>query len=239
MEIKEETINKLEEMQNSFYRSLMNVPYTTPKPALIWEVGGLKMKFRIMMTKLLFMHHGLSLESSTLAKQIQKVQQRNDLPGLTKEVQTLISELELPNLFSEKMKKSKWKNLVKKAIFKANENEIRQAIQPYKKMADLGIEEDKFECKDYLSTLPLSKARTLFNHKYKMTENVQMNYKNDSTFANDLWKCSKCLNQDTEAHLLWCPGYQDMRQGLDLADNHDLCSYLQKIFILRCNEEKG
>ena len=66
-----------------------------------------------------------------------------------------------------------------------------------------------------------------------------MNYKNDSTFANDLWKCSKCLNQDTEAHLLWCPGYQDMRQGLDLADNHDLCSYLQKIFTLRCNEEKG
>ena len=64
-------------------------------------------------------------------------------------------------------------------------------------------------------------------------------YKNDGTFANDLWKCSKCLNQDTEAHLLWCPGYQDMRQGLDLADNHDLCSYLQKIFILRCNEEKG
>ena len=48
------------------------------------------------------------------------VQQRNDLPGLTQEVQTLISELELPNLFSEKMKKSKWKNLVKKAIYKAN-----------------------------------------------------------------------------------------------------------------------
>ena len=75
------------------------------------------------------------------------------------------------------------KNLVKKVISKANETEIRQAIQPYKKVADLGKAEDKFECKDYLSTLPLSKARTLFNHKYKMTENVKMNYKNDSSFA--------------------------------------------------------
>ena len=150
----------------------------------------------------------------------------------------MISELELPNLFIEKMKKSKWKNLVKKAISKANEFEIRQAIQPYKKMSDLGIAEERFECKDYLSTLPLSKARTLFNHKYQMTDNVKMNYKNDSSFANDLWKCKKCLYQDTEAHLLWCPGYQDMRQGLDLADNHDLCSYLQKIFTSRCKEEK-
>ena len=117
------------------------------------------MKFRIMMDKLLFMYHVINLESSTLAKQIQAVQQRNDLPGLIQEVQTLISELELPNLFSEKMKKSKWKNLVKKAIYKANETESRQAIQPYKKVADLGKAEDNFECKDYLSTLPLSKAR--------------------------------------------------------------------------------
>jgi hypothetical protein len=34
MELDEHTLNKLEEMQNSLYRSLLNVPHTTPKAAL-------------------------------------------------------------------------------------------------------------------------------------------------------------------------------------------------------------
>ena len=96
--------------------------------------------------------------------------------------------------------------------------------------------EEKFECKEYLSTLPLEKARTMFKHKYKMTEMVKMNFKNDQKYANLLWRCSSCSNQDTESHLLWCPGYTDLRKGLNLNDDSDLCSYLQKIFAVRCKE---
>ena len=40
MEVKQSSIDKLDELQNSLYRTLLNVPYTTPKAALIWEVGG-------------------------------------------------------------------------------------------------------------------------------------------------------------------------------------------------------
>ena len=40
MEVKQSSIDKLYELQNSLYRTLLNVPYTTPKAALIWEVGG-------------------------------------------------------------------------------------------------------------------------------------------------------------------------------------------------------
>ena len=128
--------------------------------------------------------------------------------------------------------------MVKKAIHKANENDIRKSLEPYKKVKHLNIGDDKFECKQYLSTLPLEKARTMFKHKCKMTENVKMNFKNDQQFSNSLWRCSSCLNQDTESHLLWCPGYTDMREGLNLNDDSDLCSYLQKIFAVRCKESK-
>ena len=81
-----------------------------------------------------------------------------------------------------------------------------------------------------------SKARTLFKHKYQMTENVRMNFKGDESFARTLWKCSHCLNQDSESHLLWCSEYEDFRQGLDLNNNSDLCSYLKEVFKFRCKD---
>ena len=238
VEIDDSTLNKLEEMQNSFYRNLFDVQYTNPKAALIWEVGGMKMKFRIMMNKIIFMNHILNLDKDTLARQVQIAQQANESPGLTAEVQKYICDLNLPSCFENHFPKSEWKRLVKAAIKKANEEEIREAIKPYKKMKRIKVEEENFEPKDYLMNLSLCKARTLFKHKYSMTENVKMNFKNDKTFSNSLWKCSECQNQDSEIHLLWCPGYVDYREGLDLKNDSDLCTYLQKIFKQRCNEKK-
>ena len=237
MEIKDTTINKLEEMQNSFYRNLFNVPFTTPKAALIWEVGGMKMKYRIILNKLVFMNHIVHLDNGALAKQIQEEQMKNGSPGLTKEVQGYMEELSLPNCFVTRIPQMKWKTLVKKAVKQANEKEIKEEIIPYKKMKNVNVEEEKFECKDYLSSLSLCKSRTLFKHKYQMTENIKMNYKNDKNYARSLWKCKECQNQDSESHLLWCPGYGDLREGLDLKENSDLCIYLQKVFMLRSKEK--
>ena len=64
-----------------------------------------------------------------------------------------------------------------------------------------------------------------------MTENVKMNYKGDQSFARTLWKCQQCQqcgNQDTKSHLLWCSGYAEDRENLDLESDKDLCKYLQK-----------
>ena len=183
------------------------------------------------------MNHIVNLDNGTLAKQIQEAQLENDSPGLTKEVQAYMEELNLPNCLLTRIPQMKWKTLVKKAVSQANEKEIKEEIIPYKKMKNVNVEEENFECKDYLSNLPLYKSRTLFKHKYSMTENVKMNYKNDKSFAKSLWKCKECQNQDSESHLLWCPGYEDLRDGLDLKENSDLCVYLQKVFILRSKEE--
>ena len=234
MEIKQETIDKLDEVQNTLYRSLLNVPFTTPKAALIWEVGGTKMEFRIMMHKLFFMNHILHLGEDSLAKQIQCAQQASNAGGLTEEVESFIEKLSLPNCFEQRIPQNVWKRLVKKAIDKANETAIRASTKSYKKMKEKVKDEERFECKDYLANLPLSQARTLFQHKYSMTEKVKMNYKGDSSYAKSLWKCQECGNQDSERHLLWCSGYAELRKDLDLASDKNLCLYLQKIIQLRC-----
>ena len=164
------------------------------------------------MNKIIFMNHILNLEKDTLARQVQVAQQVNESPGLTAEVQNYLSDLNLPSCFDNYFAKSKWKRLVKKAIEKANEEEIRESIKPYKKMKNINLEEEKFERKEYLTSLSLCKARTMFKHKYSMTEHVKMNFKNDRTYANSLWKCSECQNQDSEIHLLWWNIPEEMKR---------------------------
>ena len=237
MEIDDQTLNKLEEMQNTLYRSLLSVPHTTPKASLTWEVGGMMMKFRIMMSKLILVNHIMNLEDSSLAKQILNTQIAQDLPGLKCEAEKIIGDLGLPNCLTSKIQQKGWKLLVKKAISRANEAELREKMESYKKVNKEVLQNEKFGPKDYLSNLPLSKARTLFKHKYGMTEKVKMNFKGNATYARELWKCNHCKNQDSESHLLWCSKYEDMRKDFNLKNDSDLCSYLQKVFKSRSEEK--
>ena len=71
------------------------------------------------------MNHILHLNENCLAKEIQAIQEKLDLPSLTKECKTLIKELNLTDIFKEKIKKRTWKRLVKKKILDENEKEIK------------------------------------------------------------------------------------------------------------------
>ena len=62
------------------------------------------------------MNHIVNLDNGTLAKQIQEAQLENDSPGLTKEVQAYMEELNLPNCLLTRIPQMKWKTLVKKAV---------------------------------------------------------------------------------------------------------------------------
>ena len=120
LDISDETIDKLEELQNKFYRILLNVPRTTPKPALIWEMGGMKMKWRIIQQKLIFLNHILHLEPYSLVYQVQQIQENRNLPGLTMECRDYFFQLGLPNCLQETFTKQRWKTLVKNAIQNKN-----------------------------------------------------------------------------------------------------------------------
>ena len=128
---------------------------------------------------------------------------------------------------------------MKKAIAEANEKEIRESMKSYKKVNQTDLGNEAFECQDYISSLSLSQARTFFKHKYSMTQHVKINYKGDQSYAKSLWQCGQCKSQDSELHLLWCSGYEKLREGLDLSRISDLCNYLQHIYKLRCEAENA
>ena len=183
--------------------------------------------------KLNLIHHIINLDKTTLAYQVQRIQKELKLPGLIQECDNYITELGLPNIFEIKIKRTKWKKLVKKAILNANEEELKVEIMKSKKLKDSDLLKEGFGIKKYIKQLSLNESRILFKHRCKVTQYVKMNFRNDKIFSRDLWKCDYCVNIDTESHQLWCRKYKHIRENLDLNQNKDLCKYLQKVLALR------
>ena len=124
--------------------------------------------------------------------------------------------------------------MVKEAIRKANEKELKEEItSKYKKLMKSELVEEEFGRKEYIGKLNLQQARTKFKFRSSMTQHVRMNQKSNKEYADKLWKCEECGKQDTNSHLLWCTGYSELREGKDLSCDKQLCNYLHKIFLLR------
>ena len=156
--ISEETMTKLENIQNMMFRVLLNVPQTCPKPALCWEMGSLQMKFRIISKKLNFLWHLKNLEDSSLANEIFCAQRDADMPGLVKECYELMDNLKLPNILQESISQIQWKSMVKKAIIKANEDELRRKMMSSSKLRTSDMIQEECITKPYVKNLTVTKV---------------------------------------------------------------------------------
>ena len=148
--ISEKSLTMLEDLQNMMYRILLNVPQTCPKPALCWEMGGIQMKLRIVMSKLNFLWHPCNLEEGALAKKVFEVQKESKLPGLVVECSEWITILKLPNVIEGKFSKTQWENLVKKAIMKHNEDDLRNKMKSSSKLRESEMIKESCEAKEYV-----------------------------------------------------------------------------------------
>ena len=68
----------------------------------------------------------------------------------------------------------------------------------------------------------------------EMTPTIQTNFKSEPTFKANKWICVGCDNGtddgkigslDTQAHVLVCEGYSDLRDGKTLTKDKDLVDY--------------
>ena len=234
MDIDNGTVDKLESIQCNFLRILLATPASTPQAALIWDCGALKVKYRIMESKLNFLHYLLNQSDESLAHQILMEQKMQDFPGLVSECNKFIKELEILDPFQLSLSRNEWKKIVKEAILAANQEQLKQEIkEKYKKLKNSELAKETFGRKSYIKDLNLQQARTKFKFRCLMTQHVKMNQKSNKTYEDALWRCEDCGLQDTNSHLLWCSGYENLRDGKDLDDDKQLCDYLHKIFLLR------
>jgi hypothetical protein len=216
------------------YRVLLNVPRTCPIPALCWELGGIQMRYRVIQTKLIFLWHLDNLEDGTLAKDILEVQKSQHLPGLVQECLEWLKILKLPNVLEQRITKTQWKNLVKKAILKKNEDDLRKKIMKMEKLKNGDMVKEKCERKDYVKSLSVNDARNIFLKNTCMTRYVKMNYMSDFKYVKELWQCDSCQrNIDSMNHVMWCPSYRELRENRNLDDDKDLARDLHDVMAIR------
>ena len=110
--------------------------------------------------------------------------------------------------------------------------------KPYKKISQSDHVQEDFKLQPYLQALSIPEARLKFKLKTRMTPTVRMNF--PSEFARKLWTCPGCSEdkaehdtvegmRDTQAHILICPGYADLRQDKDLSSEKDLVGYFRLV----------
>ena len=94
------------------------------------------------------------------------------------------------------------------------------------------MQHESFEKRSYIEDLSISNARQLFKFRSKMYD-VKFNYKNQTNYKEDIWKCSSCLKCiESQNHVLFCEAYAPLRDGKSLESDKDLSEYLKKVILI-------
>ena len=222
-------LTELETLQKRFLKTLMAVGSGCPTPSLYWETGTVGMKWRIIRSKLIFYHHLLTLPETSLANEVLKIQESFELPGLVSECKDFMTLHDIKD--AEEYSKLQWKKLIKAKILELNEAELVEQSQTYKKIDFTG---SKFICQNYLREMHCNDARSFFKLKTQMMPTVQMNFMRNPEFAKNLWTCQGCgVQKDSQAHIIVCPGYANLRTNRNLNSDGDLVDYFREVIRTR------
>ena len=116
--------------------------------------------------KLLFLHHVINMDESSLAREILDVQKSEHLPGMVPECKSLLKSLNLPNILDTKvatgLSKVACKRLLKDAIKENEVLQLKNQISSKSKLKDGPLSKEDFEIKDYIGKMTLDKSRMNF-----------------------------------------------------------------------------
>ena len=188
------------------------------------------MRNRIIKKKLIFLHHIANLDRSSLAYKIYEVQVRLALPGLVEECQPFLVRFGITNLAG--YTKLQWKKLINEKLAQVNKSDLLEMMVRSKKLDPKKLADEDFEVKPYFKSLNLVQARIRFRIRSLMTKSVKMNYPSDPRYSRNL-TCCHCEQIDSQSHILYCPGYEHLREHKNLDDDHDLVLYFQQVLRMR------
>ena len=114
----------LEEQQNLFCRTLLQIPVSSPKPSLRAALGLLGTKWRVMEAKVQLVQAIRRQEEGGLAKEVLEEQLSMGFPGLGQEVTQICRELGLPDASRQEVDKEEIKEGIQVHHLKALKNEM-------------------------------------------------------------------------------------------------------------------
>ena len=235
MEIPKKALNVLNSIQNAFFVSLFGTSRGCPIPIFFWDTGLLTVENFIIQKKLLFFHHILTLNDDALAKEIVTLQQEKNHPGLARDCNEFLSQMNItsdPRCYS----KLQWTRIIKYNVHEMNRTQLLNRIKSYKKLSFEKFVNEDYGLQNYIKTMNIRDARTFFAHRSEMIRTVQMNFK--KLYTDSDHKCI-CGNEDHQKHLTSCPSYTHLREGLDVEGSDlDLVRFYQLVINERVQEEE-
>ena len=211
-----------EQLQELFWRTILQVPRSTPRVSLRAETGSRKMKYRIWKLKVLLVMR-IRMQERSLAKAIHEEQVAMGWPGLAKEVEQICKEIGVKDANKEIVRKEK----LEEAVAYADYKEMKEEMNKYVKLQEVK-DSDMRQEQDYMHEKAVDKARKAFRLRTKMTKCVKMNYKN--LYKGNL-KCDKCESgdEDTQEHLMVCMGWEEERGSLDMLRIMDQVEFITRV----------
>ena len=157
-------------------------------------------------------------------------------PGLARETRKLCQALGLPDIIKERISKTKWENLVRKAVLESHEEELRAEVGSKTKLE--GIKDEDMKRKDYFKQKSLEDTRMLFRIRTRLID-LKANFKNKPAFSNDGWVGDGCKKEvETSGHVMSCQAYELVRQGKDLSCDKDLVQFFKEVMKIRMKNMK-
>ena len=232
-------------MQCTMYRKLLSAPSSVPKPILRFDFGTLSVLERININKLMFLYFLRFSDADSLSKIVLDIQIKYNFKGLITESRDLLRVYNLPNIIDDEsivISKKKWKSLVREAVIKKSEEDLKQEFLSYSKLKDDKFQDEALSLKDYLKYMNIEDARAFFKIRSSSFP-FKMNMKSDPKFAEENWRCDFCfssnpqsLSPETSNHILWCPAYAPLRENLSLDDDQHVAQYFRSVLKLREEE---
>ena len=191
--------DELEKIQSQSLKRLLHIPYTTPTRGLYCELGIMSIKSQIKIKRLTFMWKLINKESNTLAHQVFKEQQKLPGPTWTKKTLEIAEEIGINNIEEIKeYSKDQWKNIVKRKIWKKEQEEFITWAESSKKCNHMKNEQIKM--KNYIKDMNTNQARTVLCIRVGMLETKE----NFHAMFEDV-TCRNCKKEkETSEHLIKC-----------------------------------
>ena len=181
-----------EELQELFWRVMLQVPKSSPKVMLTAETQTMMMKQRIWKMKLMTAN-GILKKDGTMANDIYNEQMAMSWPGLSSEVKEICQTIGISNLNKNYISKEEIEN----AVFFHNYKEMKCEMERYRKLEDIK-HEDFRKPQNYMESKSVENARMAYRIRCKMVKTFKMNFKN--SYKN--LKCENCLfgSLDDQSH---------------------------------------
>ena len=211
-----------EELQELYWRTVLQVPKGTPKVMLRAETASLKMKFRIWREKLRIVDR-IRKQEHSLAKAIHDEQVAMGWPGLAMEVKEICKVVGVEDI----NKKHVAKEELDEAILYANMKETKLEMEKSEKLKVVKNGDFRKE-QEYMMMKGVDRARMEFRLRTRMVPKIKMNFKN---MHRSNLKCEECElgEEESQEHLVECPGWAVELNTLDVTRMDDRVEFFTRV----------